>query len=123
MNPVAFSIATLSGTVAFGFVLGVVVPLISAGSEASKAVATDDEAAEPARLRELLADLLLIILDSLPIFTLFRAAKDFRELPSTARAMRAKWACDRSVRQCSWMAAVSIAVFVPSFSILMMTWQ
>jgi len=53
---------------------------------------------EPPRqidLLEILGDLVLILLDSIPFFSLFRSARD---LPETARMMRAKWVNEPIIR-------------------------
>jgi hypothetical protein len=90
-----------AGIFTFAFGLAWILPLIAAGQEDTKP-SRDDIATS-------IADLILILLDCIPVFWLFRAIP---EAPSAYRAARETWRKEPSIRAMFWLSGASLVVTV-----------
>ena len=111
INPLLVVVAVMSGLLSFGFLLGVIIPLLGWG-------AYDPEKAEDAPWYTHLADLILMLYDTLPVFAIFRAILGVRELPAVARAMKARWQDDNRIRRCFRSGMVCLVVFGVSLAVI-----
>jgi hypothetical protein len=94
------------GIFTFAFGLAWIIPLFVAGQKDTKPSRVD--------ITTGVLDIILIILDCIPVFWLFRAIP---EAPSAYKAAREAWTKEPSIRAMFWMSAVSFIVAVGSFYI------
>ena len=97
----------LSGILTFAFGLAWAIPMLQAGDRGRLADARD--------LPFGLIDLLLVLLDFLPIFGLLRALP---RLPAAHAAARALWRSDPAVRRFFRLSLASATIFAASLFLL-----
>lgn len=101
MEQIRIIILCFGGIFTFAFGLAWIIPLSLAGQRESRCDKTSVTFG--------LLDLLLILLDCIPVFWLFRAIP---EAPSAYRAVREAWKNEASIRIMFWLSFGSLAVTI-----------
>ncbi len=101
MEEIRIIILCFSGIFTFAFGLAWILPLFAAGQHDTKPSKDDFTTS--------ILDLILILLDCIPVFWLFRAIP---EAPSAYRAARETWRKEPSIRVMFWLSGASLVVTV-----------
>lgn len=102
METIVTVIGIFAGLFTFAFGMAWAMPLFAARTEQAQPASKSDWTFAG-------WDLILILLDCVPIFWLFRAVP---EIPSTYTAARDKWRSESSIRGCFYAWLVSLTVTV-----------
>lgn len=114
MSPIVFALAAFHAILLVAFAAAFMIPLASAGTEERA------ERGRSLRSRHVffdvfgpLLDLVLPLVDSIPVFWLLRVIAD---TPDDVRAARQRWREEPTVRLCFWVA-LALSVTLPVYTI------